>query len=144
MTRQLPVAVQHQDVILERIANGHKLSAIAADYNVSINSISKALRALPEYKDAQIAGVEVRLDAAEEALDASTDMLGLSRAREQLNHQRWRAEVTAPDIYSRKGPAITVVTGSYLDALKAAQEMRLVVEDVQVVEGDPQIQGEDE
>lgn len=119
------VAVLHQDSILERISQGHKLSAIASDYNVSINAISKALRDMPEYKDAQIAGIEARLDSAEDELDRSSDMLGLTRAREKLTQARWRAEVTAPDIYSRKGQSVVIQVNTsqalddalYVDAL---------------------------
>ena len=96
------IALTNKDAILIRIANGDKLSAIAKDFGVSVQNISKDIRQTPEYQDAQLAGIETRLDVAEDGLDDAKDILSLTRAREKLSHTRWLAETIGKSVYSKQ------------------------------------------
>ena len=108
----IPVAVANADDILQRIAEGERISDIATDYGRTGPAVSIALaKHLPAQYDAALkAQAEIRLERFEEALESAPDGLSVSRAREVLAHQRWKLERLNPARWGQVRQAVQVNT----------------------------------
>jgi len=98
------VAILHRDQILERVAAGEHLAAIAANLGVSAPAISKVLANDPAYVAARQECVATRLERFEAALDedeAVESMVKLARVKAQLSQAQWRAECEFPERWSK-------------------------------------------
>ena len=107
---QIAASVIHADAILERIAQGERISDIAQDYDRSGPGLSVALqRNFPEAYDAALRSqAEMRLERFELGLEQASDMLSVSRARELLAHQRWKLGVVNPGKYASKQAQVNI------------------------------------
>ena len=103
MTKQLPIAIIHRDSIIERVAAGHRLADIAKDLGLAGKgqAISNQLANDPEYQSARESGLAARLDQRESEMEVA-DREDVPRARELLNHARWRAERECPRRWGAK------------------------------------------
>lgn len=92
--------IKQRDQILERIAAGERISAIAQSLGYKDHSaISQRLGNDPDYKAAIRASVESVLEKRERELERADDNVTVARGRELLSHARWRAKVIAPEVY---------------------------------------------
>jgi hypothetical protein len=103
MAESKAVAVIHREQIIEQLSQGLRLSDIAPRLGLSSpNSISKALKADPEYRHAIEAGFHARLDKAEEAIEEAVDQVDVARARARFQSVGWRAEREFPERWAAK------------------------------------------
>jgi len=108
----IPVAVANADDILERIAQGERISDIAADYDRTGAALAIALAKYKpvEYDAALKAQAEQRLEKFENQLETAPDGLSVSRGRELLAHQRWKLERLNPARWGQVKQAVQVNT----------------------------------
>lgn len=107
--------------ILDGIASGKSLKALAIEYDVSDTAVLNRAHKHPEYREKLALGIELRMDTREMELEGAFDNVGVSRARELLSHARWVAERTVPERYAPKNQLH--VTGSItLDMVLAQSE----------------------
>ena len=93
--RQPPIALTHKEEILQRVAEGERLSDIAETYGVSAMAISKQLTNDPEYQAVREIAALKRIEHWEKELEAITpesNAVMMQRADRMLAHSRWRAE----------------------------------------------------
>lgn len=86
------VALQHRDTILQSIAAGKRLSDLSIDLGVTPQAISKVLVNDPEYQAAIECGHALRLDQAEQAIEAAAEQVDVARAGASWRAVSWRAE----------------------------------------------------
>ncbi len=106
------IAVKNKEEILKRVAKGDKIADIGKTYNVSHAAISKQLLKDPEWIDARMSGALARIEYWEkeiEAINEGTSQVMLGRAKEMLNHARWRAEREFPSQWGGAKVNINVV-----------------------------------
>jgi len=97
------IAIQHRTEILEQIASGIPVTTIARAFGLSNHvAISKVLAHDPEYVAARQAGLEARMDLREGELETASASVTVARARELLNHARWRAERECPAVWGQR------------------------------------------
>lgn len=98
----VPIAIQHKDDIISRLASGETATSIAHSYGLkSHSSISNVLADDPEYIAARINFHSARLDNIEGEIRESDDMLTLARVKELATMYRWRAERECRDLYGK-------------------------------------------
>lgn len=100
--------------ILQGIAAGKSLAAIAREYGVRDTAILRRAQKYPEYREALQIGVELRMDQREAELEAAQDNVSVTRADRLLGHARWIAERACPERFGGKGTnvQINISTGS--------------------------------
>jgi N-methylhydantoinase A/oxoprolinase/acetone carboxylase beta subunit len=89
------VAIKHKDEILQRVAEGDRLSDIAEKYGVTAMAISKQLTNDPEYQAVREIAALKRIEKWEkelEAINPKSSAVMMQRADRMLAHSRWRAE----------------------------------------------------
>lgn len=95
-----------EENIIERIASGETLTAIAKDLGKSRAALSDWLNAdstrSARAKTARAAAAAAWDDKAEELLTDAKDPFDLAKARELASHYRWRAKAVAPKEYGDK------------------------------------------
>jgi uncharacterized protein (UPF0297 family) len=96
------VAVINRDKIIEQVAQGYRLTDIAAGYKVTNQAISKLLVNDPEYVQAREIGHAARLDQAEQLIGDAEDQVGVARARALWGAYSWRAEREAAGIWGQR------------------------------------------
>tara|TARA_R110000868_G_scaffold139445_4_gene354276 strand:- start:6602 stop:7009 length:408 start_codon:yes stop_codon:yes gene_type:complete len=118
--------VQHRQLIIDTLIKGEYVGKLAPQLGITPNAITNALSNDPEYRAAREIGIESRLEQKERDLEVAESGLCVSRARELLAHQRWRAAVEAPERWGEKKQLH--VTGTItLDSLLA---------DIETIEGE--------
>ena len=105
--------------IMERIANGERQLDIAKSLGVTQQSLSAAIRKVPEFMQAREVGAIARMEAAEVELDNVPDdatNVAFSRTKEKLSHARWRLEREFSKDYGRpdatpsgNGSGVTII-----------------------------------
>lgn len=90
--------------ILEGIAAGRSLKAIADEYGVTDAAIlHRATRNYPEaYRAAADVGYQLRMDKRESELESADNNVSVTRADRLLGHARWLAERSCPDRWGAK------------------------------------------
>ena len=108
----VPIAVTHQDDILERIAAGERIADIALEYGRTGPALTMALaKHLPaEYDAALKSQAESRMLKYEIELENAPDGLSVSRARELLAQSRWKLERLNPQRWGQVRQAVQVNT----------------------------------
>ena len=99
------VAITHKAEILERVAQGHRLTDIAQSLGVTQPALSKQLAHDPDYTEARESGLQARMEQWEgelETIGPDSPQVMLARARELLSHARWRAEREAPHRWGQR------------------------------------------
>lgn len=127
-------ATVHRTQIIKRLLDGEYVSQIAKELGCSPAAISNGLHDDQEYRSAREAGMELRLKRFENELEQSSDQLAVSRTRELLSHQRWRAEREFPHRWGAKAQVeVTnkVTVDDALDGMASAllDKMRVVESD---------------
>lgn len=102
------IAITHKDDIIARVAKGDMLKAIATDLGVTPSAICNQLHDDKDYLAAREAGALVRLETQYEALEAATDAVGVSRARECFRAAAWFAEREFPGRWAQRPPTVAV------------------------------------
>lgn len=98
-----PLAEQHRDQILAKLAQGKRLYEIAPELGLSSpNSISKVLKDDPAYREAIESGWESKLDSVEQKIESAVDQVDVSRARALWSAYSWRAGVEVPHRWGQK------------------------------------------
>lgn len=88
------VAIANKAEILQRIASGEPLTAIAHAFGYTDHSgIIHRLDDDPDYKLALRKGVVAKIEKREGELELATDNVTVTRADRLLNHARWWAGV---------------------------------------------------
>lgn len=120
------VAIQRKAEILERLADGKRISDIIDELGLGITrkAVSNALHADPEYRQAIETGFTVRLDQAEKKIEESAEQVDVARARAYWSAVAWRAEREFPSRWGQK-------TETKLDATLKVEVVRFGVEAVQ-------------
>lgn len=127
----------HEDEIFARIAAGHTIVAIAADYDRSDFALHAFLRR-PENQERAKEAKRVSADAILAKIDAEFDGLDemdgdrltspiVQRAKLKVDHYRWLAAKRNPDEYGEKqGPLLQITTGDlHLAALQSGGRITL-------------------
>lgn len=106
----VPIAIQHRDEIIERLASGELVREIAESLGCSRQVISLQLAKDPEYQAATLEALDARLERYEAALDdpGLADGLSLARIKEQIAHARWKCERRNPAKWGQMKQAIQV------------------------------------
>lgn len=103
-----------EEKIIERIASGETLTAIAKDLGRSRAWISEWLHAEPERsvraREARAKAAAAWDDKAESVIAEAADPFELAKAKELAHHYRWRAKAVAPKEYGDKTQ--TEITGA--------------------------------
>ena len=121
------VAIQHKDQIIQRVHDGEYAAEIARSFGISPAALSNQLAKDPDYHKARECGIEHRLATRERELESSEDSASVSRARELLGHQRWRAEREFPERWGAKGQVINLqVNVAQADTLLASSAVELL------------------
>ena len=108
------IAIINRDLVLAELRKGKRLSDIAPMLGLdSIESISKALKRDPEYREALEDSFEVRIDKAEDQIQAAPEMVDVSRARAYHDAIKWRAGVEVAERWSQKQTINQTVTHRY-------------------------------
>ena len=125
MKRQMIADIEKSggmEKLIERIADGETMSAIARGYNVSRRMLSHTLNKNPQTKALLDYAKRERSHAyAEQALDIVDQVEAspneITKAREQANIRRWLAGCENPESYGQKQKAVTSNEGDlHLDA----------------------------
>ena len=115
------------DVLLERIASGVTMVAIAEELGVSYGFFSARLNKLPGMKERLIEARKGRADLyADEAMriadDAPDDPNAINKAKMRIDARKWLAGVNDPERYGQKAAQVNISIGSlHLDALRRVQ-----------------------
>jgi len=103
------VALQHRDKIIEQVAAGNLLDAVATSLHIAAPNISKHLATDPDYRQARQIGAQLRLERAYSRLDQCAESAGaaadgnLVRAREAVwRASAWFAEREFPEAYGQR------------------------------------------
>lgn len=90
--------------ILNRVASGEYVPAIAQELGVSKQALSQFLAKHDKdsYLAARETAAEIRLDDAMMAIEQATDPLDLARARERFRAVAWRAEREHPGRWGQR------------------------------------------
>lgn len=103
------VAIQHRAEIIERMAKGEPITAIAKALGYAGHSgIIERLGDDPEYKAALRSGIIGKLEKREGELEVAPDNVTVTRADRLLGHARWWAEKLDPDRFATKQANITI------------------------------------
>lgn len=115
------IAIQRRDEIIQNLASGLRLSEIAPIIGVCTNALSKALKSDPDYRAAIETGFHVRLDKAEQDIEAARAMVDVTRAGTKFKALAWRAEREFPETWGQKSQ-VTVNMVDLGDRLRRARE----------------------
>jgi len=129
------LAIIHKDNIIEQVAKGARVSAIAEELGISHAAISKVLRADPEYREAIEAGLETRLDKAEVAIEEAADNVAVTRARARHAAATWRCEREASGRWGVRSHVTVEQVGDLAERLRRARERVIEHEPVTNVDG---------
>ena len=103
-----------EEKIIERIASGETLTAIAKELGKSRAALSDWLSAessrSARAREARVKAAAAWDDKAEDVLSGAADPFELAKARELASHYRWRAKAVAPKEYGDKTQ--TEITGA--------------------------------
>ena len=88
--------------ILDGVAKGMSLQAIATLYGVSDVAILNRATQYPEYRLSLKIGSQLRMEQREAQLEAATDNVSVTRADRLLGHARWIAERACPEAWGQK------------------------------------------
>ena len=103
-----------EEKIIERIASGETLTAIAKELGKSRAALSDWLSAessrSARAREARVKAAAAWDDKAEDVLAGAADPFELAKARELASHYRWRAKAVAPKEYGDKTQ--TEITGA--------------------------------
>lgn len=124
------VAVLHRDTIIEKVAQGVRVSTLAQALGVSHQAISKYLKQDPDYLEALEAGLEARLDQAEISIEEAADNVAVARARARHQAATWRCEREANGRWGVKSHVTVEHVGDLAEKLRRARE--------RVIEHDPE------
>ena len=95
-----------EEKIIERIASGETLTAIAKDLGKSRAALSDWLAAESSRsvraREARTRAAAAWDDMAEEVIEEAADPFELAKAKELAHHYRWRAKAVAPREYGDK------------------------------------------
>jgi hypothetical protein len=116
--------------ILEGIAAGKSLKAIADEYNVSDVAILRRIEDNPDYKPLRRIGLRLRMDAREQELESADSNVSVTRADRLLGHARWLAERLDSETYGQKSH-LTVEHVDYAEEIRRAREAK-----AKVIEGE--------
>ena len=101
-------ALVHKDQIIQRVANGERITDIARTLGYASHSmISGTLSNDPGYRQAIIDSAWAKLEQREEQMEQATEQTDITRQRELLSHARWMAERLNRDQFSPK-PDISI------------------------------------
>jgi hypothetical protein len=100
--------------ILDRIADGEYVPALASELGVSKQALAKALakRDRDAYLAAREIAAEVRLEEVTMAIEQARDQVDLARARELFRAVAWRAEREHPHRWGAKPSTAIQVNAS--------------------------------
>ena len=111
------IVTTHREEIIDRVANGEKVSTIAASLGIDRKTIQRHLADDPDYQAAQIAYHATRLDQCEDMLEeAATHEDVASRASRAQSASAWwrsvswRAEREQRRIWGNE-PSVVINTG---------------------------------
>ena len=145
------IAIERKAEILQSIADGHRLTDIAAALGISQPAISKALASDPDYIAARETGTLTRIERWEgelEEIEGSTPAVIVARVREGLSHARWRAEREFPQRWGQRTQIdLTVNIGDALQQIAERRAARLGASlgaSQQVIEHDSQCNQDDD
>jgi tRNA-dihydrouridine synthase len=116
--------------ILQDIASGKSLKAIADEYQVSDVAILRRIEDNPDYKPLRRIGLRLRMDQREQELESAEDNVSVTRADRLLGHARWLAERLDSETYGQKSH-LTVEHVDYAEEIRKAREAR-----TRVIEGE--------
>ena len=115
------------DILLERIASGVTMVAIAEELGVSYGFFSARINKLPGMKERLIEARKGRADLyADEAVriadDAPEDPNAINKAKMRIDARKWLAGVNDPERYGQKAAQVNIsIGGLHLDALRRVQ-----------------------
>jgi tRNA-dihydrouridine synthase len=126
----LSVIPDIEQLILQGIASGKSLKAIADEYKVSDVAILRRIEDNPDYKPLRRIGLRLRMDQREQELESAEDNVSVTRADRLLGHARWLAERLDSETYGQKSH-LTVEHVDYAEEIRKAREAR-----TRVIEGE--------
>ncbi len=104
------IAAFGQETIIDRLADGVSLSAIAQEIGVSAGKLCDWIASNPECsaraREARVHAARLWDEKAVTVIEDATDPFELARAKELAHHYRWRASKTAPREYGDKIEAV--------------------------------------
>lgn len=108
------LATVDKQSILERIAAGEYVPAIAESIGVSKQALAQSLARWDRdaYLAARETAAEIRLDEAAMAIEAARDQVDLARARERFRAVAWRAEREHPARWGTRPATAIQVNGA--------------------------------
>lgn len=108
--------------VLQRIADGVRVSTIAHELGVSPSALYQRYRGHPGYLPARLLGTAARLDCAEREVEVADDPLTLARAREVHRTVAWRASVEHPSEWGQHQHITVEHIGDLGEKLRRARE----------------------
>lgn len=111
-----PAPITDHAALIDRIASGEYVPALAREYGVTKQALSARLRRIaPEaYAEAREIAAEIRLEDAQMAIAAAEDNIDLARARELFRAVAWRAEREHPSRWGTRPNTAIQVSGDGL------------------------------
>ena len=115
------------DRIIERVAEGDSLKAIAEELGISRSFLSWKVNAIPGVKERLVQARKSRADMwAEEAISIADgvdpDPNQINKARLRIDSRKWLAGVDDPDRFGTKQAQVNIsIGGLHLDALRKVQ-----------------------
>ena len=105
------IAIQHREQIIQRMAKGEPITAIALSLGYADHSgIVHRLDSDPEYKAALRSGIIGKIEKREGELERAQDNVTVTRSDRLLGHARWWAERLDPDRFGQR-THMTIETG---------------------------------
>lgn len=110
--------------VLDRIAAGEYVPAIAQEIGVSKQALAQALARYDRdsYLQARETAAEIRLDEAAMAIEKAEDVIDLARARERFRAVAWRAEREHPQRWGQRTQVTHEVGPDLGDLLRDANK----------------------
>lgn len=130
ITREMFAKIEEMggnDKILERVASGETLTAIAKELGVSRGFFSWKINKVPGMKEALEKARKARAEAwADEALEIADNVPenpnAIGKAKLRVEQRRWLASVNDPETYGQKKSEVNISIGAlHLDALRKVQ-----------------------
>jgi predicted transcriptional regulator len=120
-TRPLPVALQHRQLILDRVSKGEILREIASDLGVTKQSLHRYLKDDPEYQEAKREQAAAMIEEAKVETWAAREPADIARAREIARFAFRYAESVDPQTWGQKRE-LTVTVADFGERLRRAKE----------------------
>ena len=96
------VAIAKRESLIANLEQGYYLKDLAKAEGVTAGAISRMLTSDPEYVQARETGMQIRLEAHQEAIETASDGVKLACAREAFKAQAWRCEREFPKRWGAK------------------------------------------